>query len=87
MPKDALGSETVTWQRFRCTERRKRPDGAGRGDRSPTSEPPRLNRPRGAGCAAPATMERLERAIAERGGQRRARPYVAAQLRRLRNAG
>ncbi len=32
-------------------------------------------------------LERLERAIAERGGQRRARPYVAAQLRRLRNAG
>ena len=31
-------------------------------------------------------LERLEAAIAERGGQRRARPYVAAQLRRLRNA-
>lgn len=28
-------------------------------------------------------LERLEGAIAERGGQRRARPYVAQQLRRL----
>lgn len=30
-------------------------------------------------------LERLEAAIARRGGQRRARPYVASQLRRLRN--
>jgi hypothetical protein len=29
-------------------------------------------------------LAELERAIAERGGQRRARPYLAAQLRRLR---
>src|SRR3954451_2503944 len=29
-------------------------------------------------------LSSLERAIAERGGQRRARPYVASQLRRLR---
>lgn len=29
-------------------------------------------------------LEALEQAIAERGGQRRARPYVASQLRRLR---
>ncbi len=33
-----------------------------------------------------ALLQRLERAIAERGGQRRARPYVASQLRRLRRA-
>lgn len=32
-------------------------------------------------------LERLQAAIAERGGQRRARPYVVSQLRRLRNAG
>jgi hypothetical protein len=31
-------------------------------------------------------LEALERAIAERGGQRRARPYLDAQLRRLRRA-
>ena len=30
-----------------------------------------------------ASLERLARAIAERGGQRRARPYLDAQLRRL----
>lgn len=30
------------------------------------------------------SLERLEAAIAERGGQRRARPYLASQLRRLR---
>ena len=30
------------------------------------------------------SLERLEAAIARRGGQRRARPYVAGQLRRLR---
>lgn len=30
------------------------------------------------------TLESLQVAIAERGGQRRARPYVATQLRRLR---
>jgi 5-methylcytosine-specific restriction endonuclease McrA len=30
-----------------------------------------------------AALQRLERAIDQRGGQRRARPYVAAQLRRL----
>lgn len=30
------------------------------------------------------TLEALQRAIVERGGQRRARPYVDAQLRRLR---
>ena len=30
-----------------------------------------------------ASLRRLDRAIAERGGQRRARPYLAAQLRRL----
>ena len=29
-------------------------------------------------------LEELERAVAERGGQRRARPYLAAQVRRLR---
>jgi 5-methylcytosine-specific restriction endonuclease McrA len=34
--------------------------------------------------AIAASLKRLERAIAERGGQRRARPYLAAQLRRLR---
>jgi hypothetical protein len=32
------------------------------------------------------SLRSLERAIAERGGQRRARPYLAAQLRRLRGA-
>lgn len=31
-----------------------------------------------------ASLERLEGAIAARGGQRRARPYLASQLRRLR---
>lgn len=31
------------------------------------------------------TLELLEAAIAARGGQRRARPYVASQLRRLRD--
>lgn len=31
-----------------------------------------------------AALERLEHAITERGGQRRARPYIASQLRRLR---
>jgi HNH endonuclease len=31
-----------------------------------------------------ASLERLERAIADRGGQRRARPYLAGQLRRMR---
>ena len=31
-----------------------------------------------------ASLERLRAAIAERGGQRRARPYVESQLRRLR---
>ncbi|MEZ5137528.1 MAG: HNH endonuclease [Acidimicrobiales bacterium] len=36
-------------------------------------------------AAIVAALERLEGAIARRGGQRRARPYVAAQLRRLRN--
>src|SRR3954470_21139161 len=30
-----------------------------------------------------ASLHRLDRAIAERGGQRRARPYLARQLRRL----
>jgi len=34
-------------------------------------------------AAIRASLERLERAIAERGGQRRARPYLAGQLRRL----
>lgn len=34
-------------------------------------------------AAVLASLGRLERAIAERGGQRRARPYLAAQLRRL----
>jgi hypothetical protein len=29
-------------------------------------------------------LERLQLAIIEKGGQRRARPYVASQLRRLR---
>jgi hypothetical protein len=29
------------------------------------------------------TLRSLQRAIAERGGQRRARPYLTAQLRRL----
>jgi hypothetical protein len=32
------------------------------------------------------TLEALEAAIAERGGQRRARPWLPAQLRRLRRA-
>lgn len=32
-----------------------------------------------------AALERLQEAIHERGGQRRARPYIASQLRRLRN--
>ncbi|HRW36652.1 MAG: HNH endonuclease [Acidimicrobiales bacterium] len=36
-------------------------------------------------AAIVAALERLEGAIARRGGQRRARPYVASQLRRLRN--
>lgn len=36
-------------------------------------------------AAVLAALERLEGAIARRGGQRRARPYVASQLRRLRN--
>jgi hypothetical protein len=31
------------------------------------------------------TLEHLQVAITERGGQRRARPYVTSQLRRLRN--
>lgn len=31
-----------------------------------------------------ASLGRLEEAISERGGQRRARPYLASQLRRLR---
>ena len=30
-----------------------------------------------------AALERLQRAIIEKGGQRRARPYIASQLRRL----
>lgn len=30
-----------------------------------------------------AALERLEHAIIEKGGQRRARPYIASQLRRL----
>jgi 5-methylcytosine-specific restriction endonuclease McrA len=30
-----------------------------------------------------AALRRLQQAIAERGGQRRARPYIASQLRRL----
>ncbi len=34
-------------------------------------------------AAIRASLERLDRAIAERGGQRRARPYLAGQLRRL----
>ena len=34
-------------------------------------------------AAIRASLERLARAIAERGGQRRARPYLDAQLRRL----
>jgi CRISPR/Cas system Type II protein with McrA/HNH and RuvC-like nuclease domain len=36
------------------------------------------------GAAVVRGHERLEAAIAERGGQRRARPYLASQLRRLR---
>jgi CRISPR/Cas system Type II protein with McrA/HNH and RuvC-like nuclease domain len=35
------------------------------------------------GVAVLRALRSLERAIAERGGQRRARPYLAAQLRRL----
>ena len=31
-----------------------------------------------------AALERLQRAIVEKGGQQRARPYIASQLRRLR---
>ena len=34
-------------------------------------------------AAIRASLERLERAIAVRGGQRRARPYLAGQLRRI----
>lgn len=34
-------------------------------------------------AAIRASLERLEEAIARRGGQRRARPYLAGQLRRL----
>ncbi len=33
--------------------------------------------------AVTGALRDLDRAIAERGGQRRARPYLAAQLRRL----
>jgi hypothetical protein len=36
-------------------------------------------------AAIVAALERLEQAIERRGGQRRARPYVGSQLRRLRN--
>lgn len=36
-------------------------------------------------AAIVAALERLEAAIVRRGGQRRARPYVTSQLRRLRN--
>ncbi len=36
-------------------------------------------------AAIVAALERLDAAIERRGGQRRARPYVASQLRRLRN--
>lgn len=36
------------------------------------------------GAAVLRALERLEAAIAERGGQRRARPYLRSQLRRLR---
>jgi CRISPR/Cas system Type II protein with McrA/HNH and RuvC-like nuclease domain len=36
------------------------------------------------GAAVLRALERLEAAIAERGGQRRARPYLQSQLRRLR---
>ena len=35
------------------------------------------------GAAVLGTLRALERAIDERGGQRRARPYLAAQLRRM----
>jgi hypothetical protein len=35
-------------------------------------------------CAVVAALEALQRAIEERGGQRRARAYIATQLRRLR---
>ncbi|MDF3051541.1 MAG: endonuclease [Pseudonocardia sp.] len=35
------------------------------------------------GAAVLAALRALDRAIDERGGQRRARPYLAAQLRRL----
>jgi hypothetical protein len=31
-----------------------------------------------------AALERLQAAVMQRGGQRRARPYIASQLRRLR---
>jgi hypothetical protein len=37
------------------------------------------------GPAVLRSLERLADAIAERGGQRRARPYIASQVRRLRN--
>ena len=37
------------------------------------------------GLAVLRSLERLQDAIADRGGQRRARPYVARQIRRLRN--
>ncbi len=36
------------------------------------------------GAAVLRALERLEAAIAERGGQRRARPYLDSQLRRMR---
>jgi hypothetical protein len=35
-------------------------------------------------AAVVASLRRLDAAIGERGGQRRARPYIASQLRRLR---
>jgi uncharacterized protein YfaT (DUF1175 family) len=38
-------------------------------------------------AAVARALTALERAIGERGGQRRARPYLAAQLRRLTRAG
>lgn len=38
-------------------------------------------------AAVVGALRSLERAIAARGGQRRARPYLAAQLRRLAGAG
>jgi hypothetical protein len=63
----------------RCNHRRKHTAPAewlAHCEREPGWEPNR--------AAVVAALEALQRAIAERGGQRRARAYVVSQLRRLR---